>query len=385
MAPFSEYCGHRLIEGGFEAFYAFDTARDMMLRRRPHRVNILTDADPASLAHLFADIEFRTGFGESGFLRRDEIGVHFYTGEYPAGRPLRVPGLWEGNGEMLERALHHDPFRTNAFFYSLGDGVFHDPLDSYRTLKRKVIETVDTPSRMIEEFPHLGLLTARVFGDTGFDIDPALVRAIGTDTSPAPYAHPDPSVAALFLDLLTSRRGYESLLLLDQWGILEMILPEVTGLKVVDQDKDHHPEGDAFLHTLHCLRYVKRPNENLMMALLLHDTGKAHAWNRRSEKPFPAHAGESRKIARNVLRRFHFSPTDTQEVLFLVENHMMLSAVDRLPESRRKFLFESPYFSNLLNLYRADIESGYHRTHNYHRALRAYRSFLRKTNERAYY
>jgi hypothetical protein len=56
---------------------------------------------------------------------------------------------------------------------------------------------------------------------------------------------------------------------------------------------------------------------------------------------------------------------------------MILDAVKRLPKGRLKGIFGSPYFPNLLELYRADLESGFHSVENYYQAARMYKEFLR--------
>ena len=173
------------------------------------------------------------------------------------------------------------------------------------------------------------------------------------------------------------------MILLDEFGVLDQLLPELAVLKRVDQDKDHHPEGNVFMHTLECIRCVKKPNRALMMAVLLHDTGKAVSLSEgEKHRPFPNHSSASGRIARNVLQRFDFTPGETEEVIFLVQNHMILDAVGRLPETRMRKLFLSPHFPNLLELYRADLASGYHSTESYYSASRAYRQFLRKERMR---
>lgn len=57
-------------------------------------------------------------------------------------------------------------------------------------------------------------------------------------------------------------------------------LPEMYELIGVQQPKEHHPEGDAFAHTLRCLeecdRYSMSPQ--VKFAVLCHDFGKAVTW-----------------------------------------------------------------------------------------------------------
>ncbi|MFW6181704.1 MAG: HD domain-containing protein [Spirochaetota bacterium] len=381
MPVFSEQCGRRLVEHGFSAYYAFSTARDMLLRRSPRTVNILTSADLAQLSRLFPELRFRQGRSEHAFLGTGAQAVRFYSSDCAADRPVSIPGLADGNHELLRRALRAEPFLVNSFFYDIGENIFRDPLDSYPLLKTGTISTRSAPAEALEEHPNLAILTALAYTETGFSIDPDLMGLLDRRVNTGVYRAPGGDTVAAFRGVLASREAYRGMVLLDRWGVLDELLPELGRLKLVEQDKDHHPEGDAFRHTLHCLQHVKKPTSNLMMALLLHDTGKAVARSGRTSRPFPNHAGESRKIAARVLERFQVNGIDREEILFLVQNHMILNRVSSLHGSQRRELLSSPYFPNLLQLFRADIESGYHRAAGYHHAAREYRAFLREQRQ----
>jgi tRNA nucleotidyltransferase/poly(A) polymerase len=381
MPVFSEHCGRRLVEHGFSAYYAFSTARDMLLRRSPRSVNVLTDADLAQLSRLFPELQFRQGRSEHAYLYAGGRAVRFYSSDCTADRPVSIPGIADGNHELLRRALRAEPFLTNSFFYDIAESIFHDPLDSYPLLKKGTIRTRRPPARALEEHPNLAVLAARAHTDTGFAIDQALAGMLDRRGNTGGYRAPDGDTVAAFRGMLASRDAYRGMVLLDRWGVLDALLPEVSRLKLVEQDKDHHPEGDAFLHTLHCLQHVKKPSPNLMLALLLHDTGKAVSRSGRISRPFPNHAVESRKIAAQVLDRFQVNGSDREEILFLVQNHMILNRVSSLRGSQRRELLSSPYFPNLLQLFRADIESGFHRAAGYHHAAREYRAFLKEQRQ----
>ncbi len=381
MPVFSEQCGHRLVEEGFSAYYAFATARDMLLRRKPRAVNILTGADLTQLSRVFPELQFRRGRSEHAYLPGEVGAVRFYSGDFAADRPVSIPGLADGNHELLSRALRWEPFLVNSFFYGIGEKVYYDPLDSYPTLKMKTIRTRQDTARALEEHPNLALLTARAHVETGFHIADELKERLDGCRNTRIYREPDGETVAAFMGVLASREAYRGMVLLDRWGVLDALVPEVTRLKLVEQDKDHHPEGDAFLHTLHCLQYVKKPSPNLMLALLLHDTGKAVARSGEVASPFPNHAEESRKIAAQVLRRFQVNGEDREEVLFLVANHMILNRISSLQGSQRRGILSSPWFPDLLQLFRADIESGFHRAAGYHHAARVYRAFLKEQRQ----
>lgn len=374
----SEYCGELLVKKGFWACYAFETARDMLLKKRPRVIKILTNADLFQLSKLFPDIMFRENRTEHAFLFHDDHDVHFYISDY-ADRAVNLPGMIEREKLEQKKAIRYALFSVNCFFYNIRTGVFYDPLDSYPVLKNRLIQTIEPPERASENFPSIALKTAKVYSETGFIIEHSLSTYLENHSPLHPYKAIDEEVAGDFLDLCVSGRAYDALTLLNNWRVLDLLLPEVTVLKDVHQDKEHHPEGDGFLHTLNCLKCVKKPTKNLIMAILLHDTGKAEAKERSNKGlAFPYHSSVSREMARRVLKRFHFIKDDREEILFLVENHMILNAIELLPESRLKKFFTSPYFPSLLELYRADLESGYHNIKNYYLASRKYREFLRR-------
>ncbi len=373
----SEYCAERILETGFEAFYAFKTARDMLLYRYPQEINIVTTADLSQLSRLFPDLQFRKTRREHAFLRNSGTPVYFFVLEFPSNT-VRIPGLLEKHSEMFLNALEPELFTINGFFYDLEAQKFYDPLGSFTQLKQGYISTIYTPSHAAEIDPSIALKVAKIYSDTGFKIDRDLVSFLRKRPGLDVYRKGSEEIIEALLEILVSKRSFDALYLLDEWGVLEVLLPEVASLKNVEHDKDHHPEGDGFRHTLRCLQCVKRQDKNLMMAVLLHDTGKASTYSRRNGSPFPNHAGESKMIARKVLRRFNFDNRDMEEILFLVGNHMIISGIHSLPDKRRREIFSSPYFPNLLELYRADIESGFHAMHDYYNAAKMYRSFIRK-------
>lgn len=373
----SEKIGQCLVSNGLWACYASETARDMLLRKQPVALHILTGADLLQLVKLFPRLTFRTNCREHAYLEEEGRPVYFYTCDYPDPHFVFIPGGFEPEKIAVRKALNKEIFSINGFYYDIKKEIFYDPLDAYHDLKRAIIRTIETPQRTYQKVQTIALETAKVFSQTGFEIDEELNLFLREMNGGEIYRSIDEGIASDFINILVSRRAGKALTLLYEWGILQLLLPEVTGLLKVCQDKDHHPEGNAFWHTLYCLDCVKKPSKNLMMAILLHDTGKAMTMSSRGVISFPKHSAASKLIAEKVLRRFHFSEEDREEVFFLVQNHMMLTSVDSLPESRLKQIFRSPYFPNLLELFRADLASGYHSAGSYYHAARTYRVFKR--------
>jgi len=383
MISKTEHCARRLLDHGFWAYYFGETTREMLMRKKPTEFHLFTNADLIQISKLFSEVVFRKECDEQAFLTRDENTVHFFISDFPMDRVVRIPGLLEVERQACIHAVNCCLFRIDGVFYDCKRKIFFDPLDAYTDIKNGTIGTVQTPQEAAARYPTIALKTARVRARTGFHVEKSLMEFLRKGPASFDYRNPSCSIINDFIALLLSQWVYEALILLDEFKILDQILPELSVLKKVNQDKDHHPEGNGFWHTLECVKFVKKPNRALMMAILLHDTGKAIALSdREKHKPFPNHSSKSGKIARGVLQRFDFSPGEVEEIQFLVRNHMILNAIDRLPEARLRKLFLSPYFPNLLELYRADLQSGYHSAESYYQASRSYREFLKKERMR---
>lgn len=369
----------KLKKEGFWSFYAYETARNMLLGKPSKRINILTDADVFELTRMFPEIEFRSGRSENGFIGKNGFEVRFYVIDYPFDKIVHIPGFTNREKLVLKSEAEKVLFRIDAFFYELERDIFIDPLDSYYLLRKGLIQTTKKPKEVIENCPVLGLKTLKTFAETGFTIDPHLQLFLKCKPLTETYQQMDLEKVEDFLAICNSPHVYRCFRLMDEWGLLEKILPEVSKLKMIHQDKDFHPEGDVFNHTLRCLKHLKKPKKNIVMAALLHDTGKAIAKERGTNYlPFPNHSRASKSIAHRVLKRFMFNKEDIKEVLFLVENHMLPGSIERFPEHKRRIIFNSPYFPSLLELYRADILSGYHDEKKYYRVAALYREHLAK-------
>jgi [protein-PII] uridylyltransferase len=128
-------------------------------------------------------------------------------------------------------------------------------------------------------------------------------------------------------------------------GILELVIPEFHGIDaLVIRDAYHRYTVDehtfVLIDTLHGLRSDEKPGalgewasrfgqlfrdlphpELLLLAALLHDTGKGHAGQ--------GHAAESARMAANVLGRLELDGYETKLVLELIRQHLEMSAALR--------------------------------------------------------
>lgn len=180
---------------------------------------------------------------------------------------------------------------------------------------------------------------------------------------------------ALMLTGPTPDRG---LGMLKESGFVDAYWPELAGLAGLDQSKEFHPEGDAWVHTLETFRYRKLPALGLSLALLLHDVGKPRAEESEGRK-FDRHAEIGRSVAERFLGRLGFAPDLIGDVSFLVRYHMMPAALPRLPPNRVEGIIDDPRFPILLELYKCDELSTFRGPDGYYEACAAYKAYLRNS------
>jgi tRNA nucleotidyltransferase (CCA-adding enzyme) len=133
-----------------------------------------------------------------------------------------------------------------------------------------------------------------------------------------------------------STRPSAGLVFLKDAGWL-MHYPELAALPGVPQDPEWHPEGDVWVHTLHCLDALVRLPDwleadtdrrvALMFSVLLHDAGKPACtrWEMRDGRErilSPGHEIEGRAIAAAFLERIRAPRFTAERAPNLVAAHM---------------------------------------------------------------
>lgn len=339
-----------LREAGFRCLYTGASALDAYLRI-PERFefHLLTDAGLVDLGRLFDGLGFGTSPADDARLLCGEQRWIFYC------RSVSPPE----NGAVLPVLRFHYDDEKKEFLDP--DGVL--PLIQQRRTGTAV-PGMQSGGRILVE-------TARLIARYRFEPDAGTVEAACAE-GPLGTVW----LRTVLETVLSGQYAADGLALLDAAGVVAAHWPELERLKGVRQDKEFHPEGNAWQHTLETLRQRRHPGLRLGLGLLLHDTGKAVAPETR-DRPFADHSRHGVPEAARFLRRLGYPDELVSDVLFLVRNHMLPAALDRLPVHRTRSLMESPLFPVLLELSRADLASTWSDMEEYHRARRAFGKFCR--------
>jgi poly(A) polymerase len=176
--------------------------------------------------------------------------------------------------------------------------------------------------------------------------------------------------------MLTEGHGRRAFLLLDESGLLQHVLPQISAMKGVQQPPEFHPEGDVFVHTLLLLDNLPHPcPPTLAWGALLHDVGKPPTFRVAPDRiRFDNHVEVGVKMAGDICERLRFSNDETAQILALVENHMRFGHATRMKESTLKKFLRMPAFDQHLALHRADCLAS-------HRNLSTYEFVRQKLSE----
>jgi len=256
-------------------------------------------------------------------------------------------------GCTLEQDLSRRDFTINSFAMNINGNII-DPFNGKEDLANRLVRTVGDPDKRFEEDQLRALRAIRFATVLDFYIDPKTFSSIQkvklTKVS-------NERIRDELSKILESPNRSRGLNLLDESNLLEQILPEITTLKGVSQDERYHPEKDTFIHT--SLAFQALPpyaSLELVLATLLHDVGKpATRTIEDNEIHFYSHEEVGAKIAEKVLYRLKFPTNTIEEVKWLVGNHMRIHEFPKMRKSKQIRLVQEAYFSNLLELLRADI------------------------------
>lgn len=136
------------------------------------------------------------------------------------------------------------------------------------------------------------------------------------------------------IDLLNVNSGKikEYIISLDENGILDDILPELTALKGVDNTKESSHK-DNYIHTLEVVKnaYYATNNIYIRLVAILHDIGKAKTkkWVDNIGWTFHNHEYKSGEMLKNIFNRLSIPEDKYDYVYKLIINHGFPKELDK--------------------------------------------------------
>lgn len=346
----------RLRQAGHQAYLAGGCVRDRLLGRPPKDYDIATNATPTSIQAVFPDtIPIGSQFGSVVVVvdhEPFEVTTFRFDGPYSDGRhPAQI------RYGTLEEDVRRRDFTVNAMMYDPVDDRVIDLVNGREDLRRGLIRAIGDPHERFAEDRLRMVRAVRLACGLGFAIDGPTLQAIREHAEAVTQVAWERIGAEITRTLMEggARRGVE---LLDETGLLDVILPEIAAMKGCDQTPDYHPEGDVFVHTLTLLQHLDSPTETLAYGCLLHDVAKPPCRQPAGERvTFYGHPELGADMATDILHRLKRSRAVTERVAWLVRYHLRYTQAPKMRLSTLKRFLGEDGILELLELCRIDALS----------------------------
>ena len=364
----------RLQAAGFTAYFAGGCVRDKLRGVAPSDFDVATDARPEEVQKLFRrTVAVGAHFGvicvlEAGF--QFEVATFRADGAYLDGR--RPEGVRFTTAE--EDAARRD-FTVNGLFYDPAREEVIDFVGGRADLAARVLRAIGDPAARFAE-DRLRLLRAVRFAAVlGFEIEPKTWEAVRT-AAPQIGVVSAERIRDELVKIFTSPTRLRGFDLLDESGLLRVVLPELDACKGVEQPPNFHPEGDVFVHTRLMLSLLPADapvSVPLVFSVLFHDIGKPPCYRldpAEGRIRFNGHERVGARMTERLMERLRFSRAEIEATVVAVDNHMAFKDVQHMRVATLKRFLARPTIEDELELHRVDC-SGSHGMLDNHDFLRA--------------
>ena len=331
-----------LAEAGFEAYLVGGCVRDMLLGREPKDWDVATNARPEEIQKLFPESVYENNFGTVGVktesedpkLHVIEVTTYRIEGRYTDKRhPDEVKFA-----KTIKEDLSRRDFTVNALAMSLRGEVL-DPFGGKDDLGEKIIRTVGAPAERFAEDALRLMRAVRFAVELDFEIEMNTRRAIEKLSGELEMIAKE-RIRDELVKIVGAPRAAKGIILLEELGLLQYVLPELREGLGVGQNLHHI--YTVFEHSVRALDYAAKQDYSLAvrMASLLHDVGKPRAKQGEGKtSTFYQHEYIGAKMAVKALDRLRFSKEFIEEVAHLVRYHMFYYDVGGVSERGvRRFL-----------------------------------------------
>jgi len=355
----------RLRRAGHQAWLVGGCVRDLLLGREPEDYDVATDAPPDEVRALFGNARLVGAHFGVVLVAQGEAEVEVAT--------LRTDHCYRDGRRPSAVSFETDPrrdverrdFTINGLLLDPTTGEVLDFVGGREDLAAGLIRAIGDPDRRFAE-DHLRMLRAvRFAAGLGFRIEPQTQQAIRRHREQIRRISPE-RIRDELIRILTqggARRGLE---LMEETGLLEIILPEVAAMKGVPQPVEFHPEGDVWTHVLLMLEMMQNPSVTLALGVLLHDVGKPPTYRLAERIRFDEHDQVGARLAVEIMTRLRFAGEQIRRVEALVQHHLRWRHVQQMRESKLKRFLALEHFDEHMELHRLDCLASHRNLDNYY-------------------
>lgn len=226
----------RALAGGEGIWIAGGAVRDAALGREVLDLDLAVSGDPGIVAKALA----REGGGHAFEL----------SAEFGAWRAVAADGAWQVDvtalrGQTIDADLEERDFTVGAVALPLFGEELLDPHGGLADLENRVLRAVSRHS--FEADPLRLLRAARLAADLDLRVDPGTAELARSEAAKVADAAGERQLLEL-RQLVGGPDPLRGLALMDELGLMPVVLPELQALRGVEQGPNHHL--DVYGHTL---------------------------------------------------------------------------------------------------------------------------------------
>ncbi len=309
----------RLQQNGYQAYAVGGCIRDSLRGKTPQDWDIATNALPAQIVRCFSSyrlVQDGMAHGTVGVVLGQEvyeITTYRVDGAYSDNRhPDKV--TFTG---ALKKDLARRDFTINAMAYGEKEGII-DCFGGREDLEKHRIRCVGNAQKRFEEDALRMLRALRFASVLSFSIEAKTAQAIHLKKALLTRVSLQRCAKEIHMLLMGKNVGA----VLRQFGdVLAVCIPELKPMLHFDQNTPYH-NLSLWEHTVTAIEAIK-PQEDLRLAMLLHDIGKpaVQTTDAQGVSHYHGHPAVSAKMAREILTRMHFSKKCIERVVTLILYH----------------------------------------------------------------
>ena len=385
----------KLRTAGYTAYFVGGCVRDMLMGNDPKDFDIVTSARPDEVVQLFP--QTLTVGAQFGVILVVANGHHYEVatfrsdGAYQDGRH---PNEVVYTDDPARDVLRHD-FTINGLLFDPLTGTVLDFVGGQKDIKEKMIRTIGDPEQRFLEDKLRLMRAIRFAARFNYSLERNTQKTIIKLADQIRQVSQE-RIREELIKVLTAGCAATGIGLLEEFLLLQQILPEVEALKGVAQPPEFHPEGDVWVHTLLMLELMDQtrnqkqaphsvacdeqlgpgqfpgkpsncsyPTLTLAMGVLLHDIGKPRTLEIRDRIRFNNHCEVGARMAAGICDRFRFTNKQTERIVQLVRDHLKFKDLPQMRDSTLKRFLRRDGFEEHLELHRLDCLGSHRNLENW--------------------